>query len=192
MPRRSALFEHHGLAIDDYDEFYIGHIYQMGYSVGPYNQPDCAQAASWYRRAAARGSALAQNSLGDLYNPDIDKHNCAGLPEQSYDGAARDWYAQAAKGGQVYAQRRLGEMYKAGLGLHGTGEPELAIYYLREAAERGDAVALTHLGEIYSMALTECRIGSGLMPGSSWRPRRRARRARSERRPARETPPEAT
>ncbi|HEY8015636.1 MAG TPA: hypothetical protein VIE35_07385, partial [Dongiaceae bacterium] len=60
-----------------------------------------------------------------------------------------DWYAQAAKGGQVYAQRRLGEMYKAGLGLHGTGEPELAIYYLKEAAERGDAVALTHLGEIY-------------------------------------------
>ena len=142
------LFEHHGLATDDYDEFYIGHIYQMGYSVGPYNQPDCAQAASWYRRAAAKGSALAQNSLGDLYNPDIDKHNCAGLPEQSY-GEARDWYAQAAKGGQVYAQRRLGEMYKAGLGLHGTGEPELAIYYLREAAERGDAVALTHLGEIY-------------------------------------------
>jgi TPR repeat protein len=140
------LFEHHGLTTDDYDEFYIGHIYQMGYSVGPYNQPDCAQAASWYRRAAAKGSALAQNSLGDLYNPDIDKHNCAGLPEQSY-GDARDWYAQAAKGGQVYAQRRLGEMYKAGL--HGTGEPELAIYYLKEAAERGDAVALTHLGEIY-------------------------------------------
>ena len=143
-----ALFEHHGLTIDDYDEFYIGHIYQMGYSVGPYNQPDCAKAASWYQRAAARGSALAQNSLGDLHNPDMDKHNCAGLPEQSYD-EARAWYAQAAKGGQVYAQRRLGEMYKAGLGLHGTGEPELAIYYLRAAAERGDAVALTDLGEIY-------------------------------------------
>jgi len=143
-----GLFQRHGLAIDDYDEFYIGHIYQMGYSVGPYNRPDCAQAASWYQRAAARGSALAQNSLGDLYNPDIDKHDCAGLPDQSYE-EARGWYAQAAKGGQVYAQRRLGEMYKAGLGLHGTAEPELAIYYLREAAERGDAVALTHLGEIY-------------------------------------------
>ncbi len=142
------LFERHGLAIDDYDEFYIGHVYQMGYSVGPYNQPDCAQAASWYRRAAARGSALAQNSLGDLANPDMDKQGCTGLPEQSYD-TARGWYAQAAKGGQVYAQRRLGEMYKAGLGLHGTEGPELAIYYLRAAAERGDAVALTDLGQIY-------------------------------------------
>ena len=143
-----ALFEHHGLPTDDYDEFYIGHIYEMGFSIGPYNRPDCAQAMSWYMRAAKRGSALAQNSLGDLSNPDIDKHGCAGLPAQSYDDA-RGWYAEAAKGGQVYAQRRLGEMYKAGLGLHGTGEPELAIYYLRAAADRGDAVALTDLGEIY-------------------------------------------
>jgi TPR repeat protein len=142
------LFEYHGLAIDPYDQFYVGHIYQMGYAQGPYNQPDCGAAAVWYRRAAARGNALAQNSLGDLYNPQIDKSNCAGLPAQNLD-EARDWYARAAKGGQVYAQRRLGEMYMAGIGLHGEDDPELAIYYLREAAERGDAVALTDLGEIY-------------------------------------------
>jgi TPR repeat protein len=142
------LFEYHGLAIDPYDQFYVGHIYQMGYAQGPYNQPDCGEAAVWYRRAAARGNALAQNSLGDLYNPQIDKGNCMGLPAQSLD-LARDWYAQAAKGGQVYAQRRLGEMYMAGIGLHGEDDPELAIYYLREAADRGDAVALTDLGQIY-------------------------------------------
>jgi TPR repeat protein len=142
------LFEYHGLAVDPYDQFYIGHIYQMGYSVGPYNRPDCGQAERWYGLAAARGNALAQNSLGDLYNPRIDKGGCLGLPEQSLE-TARNWYSQAAKGGQVYAQRRLGEMYKAGIGLHDGGDIDLAIYYLREAAERGDAVALTHLGEIY-------------------------------------------
>ena len=142
------LFEYHGLAIDPYDQFYVGHIYQMGYGQGAYDQPDCGQAEVWYRRAAARGNALAQNSLGDLYNPQIAKNNCLGLPAQSLD-AARDWYAMAAKGGQVYAQRRLGEMYMAGIGLHGEDDPELAIYYLREAADRGDAVALTDLGEIY-------------------------------------------
>jgi TPR repeat protein len=142
------LFEHHDLAIDPYDQFFVGHIYQMGYAQGLYDQPDCGQAEVWYRRAAARGSALAQNSLGDLYNPQIDKNNCLGLPAQSLD-EARDWYAEAAKGGQVYAQRRLGEMYMAGTGLHGEDNPELAIYYLSEAADRGDAVALTDLGEIY-------------------------------------------
>jgi TPR repeat protein len=142
------LFEHHGRAVDPYDQFYIGHIYQMGYSVGPYNRPDCGQAERWYRQAAARGSALAQNSLGDLHNPRIDKGGCDGLPEQGLE-EARSWYGQAAKGGQVYAQRRLGEIYKAGLGLEGGSDPALAIYYLKEAAERGDAIALTDLGEIY-------------------------------------------
>lgn len=142
------LFEYHGLSVDPYDQFYVGHIYQMGYSVGAYNRPDCGEAERWYRRAAERGNALAQNSLGDLYNPGIDKGGCDGLPAQSLE-EARDWYGQAAEGGQVYAQRRLGEMYKAGNGLSGGKDPELATYYLRKAADRGDVIALTDLGEIY-------------------------------------------
>ena len=40
-------------------------------------------------------------------------------------------------------------MYKAGTGLSSGKDPELATYYLRKAADRGDVIALTDLGEIY-------------------------------------------
>ena len=144
------LLEHHGQTMDSYDEFLVGHIYELGYGANPQNRPDCQQAATWYRRAAASGSALALNSLGDLYNPQKPRI-CDGVLTQSYKDA-RYWYERAAAGGQVYAQRSLGEMDRHGLGLS-KADPHRAIYYLREAAERDDVAALIDLGQIYRDSL---------------------------------------
>jgi TPR repeat protein len=146
------LFEHHGQTMDAYDEFFVGHIYELGYSTGPHYRPDCGQAVSWYRRAAAGGSATAENSLGDLYNPQNHSHFCDGVLEPA-DVDARYWYERAAAGGQVYAQRGLGEIYRDGTGFNGKANPHVAIYYLKEAAEKDDFRALTDLGLIYQYGL---------------------------------------
>ena len=100
----------------------------------------------WYRRAAAMGQALAQNSLGDLYAN--KQKNCDGIPKQDYK-QAMDLYHQAAQQGQDYAQCSLGEIYQRGLGPDGPNST-MAIYWLRQAAEKRNPQALLDLGQIYT------------------------------------------
>jgi TPR repeat protein len=135
-----------GLAVAAYDQFSVGRLYQKGIGVTPDDRPDCRRAGAWFRRAAERGDAWAQNSLGDLY-AQLDGRPCADAPPQDFAEAIK-WYERAAQQGQVYAQRHLGEILARGLGPDGP-ERDTAILWLTRAAVRGDAQACYDLGEMY-------------------------------------------
>ena len=68
-----------------------------------------AEAAKWYRLAAAQGNAGAQFNLGGIY--DTGK----GVAEN--DAEAVKWYRLAAEQGDVTAQSNLGIMYATGVGV---------------------------------------------------------------------------
>ena len=70
---------------------------------------DHAEAFKWFRLAAERGFAMAQNNLGGMY------YNGQGLP-QDYAEAVR-WYRLAAEQGAAAAQNNLGMIYGNGQGV---------------------------------------------------------------------------
>ena len=70
---------------------------------------DYAAAASWYRKAAEQGDAVAQVNLGVMYR------DGQGVP-QDY-AAAVSWYRKAAEQGYANAQFNLGLMYANGQGV---------------------------------------------------------------------------
>ena len=92
------------------------------------------------RKAAERGDAKAQNSLGVMYA------NGQGVT-QDYKEAIK-WYRKAAEQGNAYAQYNLGNMYYYGQGV--TQDYKEAIKWYRKAAEQGDAKAQNNLGIMYA------------------------------------------
>lgn len=66
-------------------------------------QQDYAEAAKWYRHAAAQGEAQAQCNLGILYTLGH------GVPQN--DAEAAKWYRLAAQQGNAAAQFSLGNLY---------------------------------------------------------------------------------
>ena len=80
-------------------------MYRLGQGV-PQNDN---KAAHWYREAAAKGDASAEENLGDLYN--IGR----GVP-RDYDKAAH-WYRRAAAQGDAGAEYNLGLLYYLGRGV---------------------------------------------------------------------------
>ncbi len=70
---------------------------------------DDAQAAEWYRKAAAQGYAGAQYSLGGMYA------NGEGVAQD--DAQALEWTRKAAKQRIAEAQFNLGIMYADGEGV---------------------------------------------------------------------------
>jgi tetratricopeptide (TPR) repeat protein len=82
-------------------QFNIGVSYANGFGV-PKNE---LEAARWFRKAADRGYAIAQNRLGNIFN-----HS-----EQHAEAAV--WYRKAADQGHEQAQISLGLLYEGGLGL---------------------------------------------------------------------------
>jgi TPR repeat protein len=97
------------------------------------------QAAFWFRKAAEKGDAEAQDALGDLYDSDQ-----GGL--QDYEQAAF-WYRKAADQGNSNAEYMLGNLY-----LEGDGVPQYdteAAAWFRKAAEQGNADAQESLGRLY-------------------------------------------
>jgi TPR repeat protein len=70
---------------------------------------DYAKARQWYEKAAARGYAMAQYKLGQLY------HFALGVP-QNYAEATK-WYEKAAAQGDADAQFSLGLMSAIGDGV---------------------------------------------------------------------------
>ena len=67
------------------------------------------QALAWYRKAAEQGNAVAQFSLGFMYN------NGEGVPQDYVQ--ALSWYRKAAEQGNAGAQSELGVMYNNGQGV---------------------------------------------------------------------------
>jgi hypothetical protein len=80
-------------------------MYATGDGVGR----DPAEAVRWYRMAADRGNAEAQNDLAVMYD--------AGDGVAEDDAEAVRWYRQAAAGGNPSAQHNLGLMYADGDGV---------------------------------------------------------------------------
>ncbi len=74
-----------------------------------YGAGDYAKAAKLFKPLAKQGNALAQTSLGVMYN------NGQGVPQD--DQEAEKWYRLAAEQGNAVAQSYLGWMYSNGQGV---------------------------------------------------------------------------
>jgi len=90
-----------------------------------------------YRKAAERGDAYAQTSLGLYYSG--GQH---GLP-QDFTEATR-WYNKAAEQGDAVAQNNLGVLYANGEGV--PSNFATAVEWYRKAAEQGEPYAENNLG----------------------------------------------
>ena len=88
-----------------------------------------AQAAKYYRKAAEKGHAKAQDQLGWLY------HYGSGV-NKDYAEAVK-WYRKSAEQGVANAQNQLGYMYEQG---YGVGKDlSQARYWYGKAAAQGNA-----------------------------------------------------
>lgn len=104
-------------------QFGLGDLYENGLGT----EPDPAQAAQWFERAATQGHGRAQARLGALY--------------REGRGVARDfakaakWYRRAADRGHPHAQFNLGEMYAKGEGVE--RDSKEAYFWFNLAARNG-------------------------------------------------------
>jgi uncharacterized protein len=91
------------------------------------------------RRAAEKGEAAAQNTLGNLY--------LEGTGVAKNEAEALSWYRKAADQGDPVAQCNLGSMYAEGIGV-----PKDAIEaanWFRKSAEQSNTVGQLCLGIMY-------------------------------------------
>src|SRR2546425_1106147 len=112
--------QEHATPEDAEAQFNLGVMYHEGRGVSQ----DDAEAAKWYRQAAAQGHAGAQYSLGVMY------YYGQGVP-QDYAEALK-WYRQAAAQGYAGAQSELGVMYHNGQGV--SQDDTEALKWYRQAA----------------------------------------------------------
>ncbi len=117
---------------------YIGFCYE-GQDGDDESIRDYEKAITWYRKAAEKGNARAQNVMGNRYY----NGKCV---EQNYVEAVK-WYRKAAAQGWVFAQFTLGVCYEKGMGV---GQDfAKAVDWYTKAAEQGDAGAQNNLGNCY-------------------------------------------
>ena len=98
-----------------------------------------AEALKWYRIAAAKGYAPAENNLGFMYAEG------RGVPRN--DAEAVKWYKRAAARKYPPAQTSLGMMYAAGRGVRQSDFEALALY--SSAANQGYGQAKANLAAMY-------------------------------------------
>lgn len=99
---------------------------------------DYTQAVYWYRKAAERGYAAAQNDLGFCY------YSGLGIV-QDYTQAVY-WYRKAVEQGNACAQNNLGVCYERGYGVD--MDYKKAVYWYRKAAEQGNETAKNNLEKL--------------------------------------------
>ena len=104
-------------------QFRLGDLYENGLGT----EPDPAQGAQWFERAASQGHARAQARLGALY-----QEGRGVTPD--FANAAK-WYRRAADRGHPRAQFDLGEMYATGEGVE--RDPKEAYFWFNLAARNG-------------------------------------------------------
>ena len=114
----------------------MGLLYEGGIEV----QRNPAEATKWYRLAADRGYAEAQNSLGSMYQAG------EGVPRDY--GEALRWYSLGADQGHAVSLRNLGYMYDLGLSVSEDNSRAANLY--TQAAEKGDIQAMVNLGAMLS------------------------------------------
>lgn len=132
----AAILEWRPLAIDGDAEtqYRLGRMYYHGQG----GQSD-AEAAKWYRMAAERGHALAQNNLALMYEQ--------GRGVDQDLGAAAEWYGRAADLGLAVAQNNLARFYDEGRGV--AADPARAARWYERAAGQKHAPAQYRLAQLY-------------------------------------------
>lgn len=142
-------------------EALIGDAYYYGHGVSR----DYVTAVRWYRKAAAKGNALAQSTLGDIY------YYGRGAPQDFVEAAK--WWQIAADNGVAIAQMNLSVMYA-----NGDGVPQdyvkahmyanLAAVHLPLGEDRDTAVKNR---EIVAKLMTPAQIAEAQRLAREWRPK---------------------
>ena len=129
------------LAEDDVEgEYEIGRHFDYGWGLGS----DPVKAAHWYEKAAKRGHAEAQHSLGLL-------HTGTGGYVFANSADSVKWFCAAAEQGHASSQCFLGSAYARGEGVP-KNFAEAARWY-RKAAIQGDGMAMTGLAGLHARGL---------------------------------------
>jgi hypothetical protein len=98
-----------------------------------------------FKYAAERGDAKAARVMGTFYDPHTWARDKSPLPAPNPLEAAR-WHKFAAEAGDAESQYRYGMLLKDG-GTDDPNGPEMAVAWLRKAAEQGNAEAKKALGQ---------------------------------------------
>lgn len=104
-----------------------------------YARGNFKEAVKWYRKAAERGMAEAQYSLGERYTFG------EGVPKDHVE--ATKWYRRAVEQGNANAEYNLGVNYDNGLGV--PKNVQEAIKLFNSAAKRGNSDAQYVMGVVY-------------------------------------------
>jgi predicted aspartyl protease len=116
--------------------FQLGRAYQKARNVNA--------ALKYYRSAAEKNYAAAQNSLGDMYLEGFELSPEPGVQFAVLDAAqAAAWYRKAAEQGLAIAQNNLGIAYRDGRGV--ARDDQQAATWFRKAADQGFADAAKNL-----------------------------------------------
>ena len=98
-----------------------------------------------FKYAAEHGDIKAARAMGVFYDPHTWAKEKSPLPAPNPLEAAR-WYKMAAEGGDAESQYRYGMLLKEG-GTDDANGPEMAVAWLRKAAEQGNEDAKKALGK---------------------------------------------
>lgn len=112
-------------------QFRVGAAYDYGKGA----PRDGNEAMKWYRMAAERGNAEAQNSVG------------SGLQEEKRYEEALSWYEKAAAQGHPLATNSLAYLYDLGLGVKQDRRKGFELY--SRAADLGWAEAMWNIANMY-------------------------------------------
>jgi hypothetical protein len=122
-----------------------------------FERDDYAYAVLEWRRLAEEGHALAQGSLGVMYNEGLSV-------AQNYDKAVA-WFGKAAEQGHAEAQNNLGLMYEKGHGV--TQDFVQAQMWFNLAAAKGDEDA-TKNRDIVAGKMTPAQIAEAQRLAGEW------------------------
>ena len=111
--------------------------YELGKTF--YDDEDYAEAVKWYRRAANKGNAEAQNDLGLCY------YYGEGVEEDETEAVR--WFWDAAMQGNARAQNNLGNCYYYGKGVKQDNKE--AVEWYQGATAKGNADAQYSLGNMH-------------------------------------------
>jgi hypothetical protein len=98
-----------------------------------------------FKYAAEHGDIKAARAMGTFYDPHTWAKDKSPLPAPNPLEAAR-WHKMAAEGGDAESQYRYGMLLKEG-GTDDPNGPEMAVAWLRKAAEQGNEDAKKALGK---------------------------------------------
>ena len=108
-----------------------------------YEKGNYEEEVKWFRKAAERGYAEAQNDLGFCYR--------YGEGTEKDDKLGVYWYRMAAEAGHGEAQNNLGVCYKDGIGVE--KDEEQAVFWFCKAAKQGVPAAQYNIGECYDYGI---------------------------------------